>query len=55
MEIKDIPKEDLKIVIKKNYHSSVLGYLPKKGYFIVEENALKKKYLDHRLRKAKTD
>lgn len=57
-KIKDIPKEDLKIVMEETgtYHLPVLGYLLDKGYFIVTENALKiKKYLDRGLRKAKTD
>lgn len=55
---KDIPKEDLKIVMEETgtYHLPVLGYLLDKGYFVVTENALKiKKYLDRGLRKAKTD
>jgi len=57
-KIKDIPKEDLKIVMEETgtYHLPVLGYLLDKGYFVVAENALKiKKYLDRGLRKAKTD
>ena len=57
-EIKDIPKEELKIVMEETgtYHLPVLGYLLDKGYFVVAENALKiKKYLDRGLRKAKTD
>ena len=57
-KIKDIPKEDLKIVMEETgtYHLPLLGYLLDKGYFVVAENALKiKKYLDRGLRKAKTD
>lgn len=57
-KIKDISKEDLKIVMEETgtYHLPVLGYLLDKGYFVVAENALKiKKYLDRSLRKAKTD
>jgi transposase len=57
-KLKDIPKEDLKIVMEETgtYHLPVLGYLLDKGYFVVAENALKiKKYLDRGLRKAKTD
>ncbi len=57
-KIKDISKEDLKIVMEETgtYHLPVLGYLLDKGYFVVAENALKiKKYLDRGLRKAKTD
>jgi putative transposase len=57
-KIKDIPKEDLKIVMEETgtYHLPVLGYLLDKGYFVSAENALKiKKYLDRGLRKAKTD
>ena len=48
-KIKDIPKEDLKIVMEETgtYHLPMLGYLFDKGYFVVTENALKnKKYLD---------
>lgn len=48
-KIKDISKEDLKIVIEETgtYHLPVLGYLLDKGYFVVAENALKiKKYLE---------
>ncbi len=57
-KIKDIPKEDLKIVMEETgtYHLPILGYLLDKGYFVVAENALKiKKYLDRGIRKAKTD
>ena len=57
-KIKEIPKEDLKIVMEETgtYHLPVLGYLQDKGYFVVAENALKiKKYLDRGIRKAKTD
>ena len=57
-KIKDIPKEDLKIVMEETgtYHLPILGYLLDKGYFVVAENALKiKKYLDRGLRKVKTD
>lgn len=57
-KIKDIPKEDLKMVMEETgtYHLPILGYLLDKGYFVVAENALKiKKYLDRGLRKAKTD
>lgn len=57
-KLKDIPKENLKIVMEETgtYHLPVLGYLLDKGYFVVTENALKiKKYLDRGLRKAKTD
>jgi len=57
-KIKNIPKEDLKIVMEETgtYHLPVLGYLLDKEYFVVTENALKiKKYLDRGLRKAKTD
>lgn len=57
-KIKDIPKEDLKIVMEETgtYHLPILGYLLDKDYFVVAENALKiKKYLDRGLRKAKTD
>ena len=57
-KIKNIPKEDLKIVMEETgtYHLPVFGYLIDKGYFVVAENALKiKKYLDRGLRKAKTD
>ena len=57
-KIKNIPKEDLKIVMEETgtYHLPVFGYLIDKGYFVVAENALKiKKYLDRCLRKAKTD
>lgn len=57
-KIKDIPKEDLKIVMEETgtYHLPILGYLLDKEYFVVAENALKiKKYLDRGLRKAKTD
>lgn len=57
-KIKDIPKEELKIVMEETgtYHLPILGYLLDKGYFVVAENALKiKKYLDRGLRKAKTD
>ena len=57
-KLKDIPNEDLKIVMEETgtYHLPVLGYLLDKGYFVVAENALKiKKYLDRGLRKAKTD
>ena len=57
-KIKEIPKEDLKIVMEETgtYHLPVLGYLLDQGYFVVAENALKiKKYLDRGLRKAKTD
>lgn len=57
-KIKDISKEDLKIVMEETgtYHLPILGYLLDKGYFVVAENALKiKKYLDQGLRKAKTD
>ncbi len=48
-KIKDIPKEDLKIVMEETgtYHLPILDYLLDKGYFVVAENALKnKKYLD---------
>lgn len=57
-KIKDIPKEDLKIVMEETgtYQLPILVYLLEKGYFVVAENALKiKKYLDRELRKAKTD
>ncbi len=57
-KLKDIPREDLKIVMEETgtYHLPVLNYLLDKGYFVVAENALKiKKYLDRGLRKAKTD
>ena len=57
-KIKNIPKEDLKIVMEETgtYHLPVFGYLIDKGFFVVAENALKiKKYLDRGLRKAKTD
>ncbi len=57
-KIKDISKEDLKIVMEQTgtYHLPILGYLLDKDYFVVAENALKiKKYLDRGLRKAKTD
>ena len=57
-KIKDIPKEDLKIIMEETgtYHLPILGYLLDKDYFVVAENALKiKKYLDRGLRKAKTD
>ena len=57
-KIKDIPKEDLKIVMEETgtYHLPILGYLLDNGYFVIAENALKiKKYLDRGLRKAKTD
>ena len=57
-KIKEIPKEDLKIVMEETgtYHLPVLGYLLDKEYFVVAENALKiKKYLDRGIRKAKTD
>lgn len=57
-KIKDIPNEDLKIVMEETgtYHLPILGYLLDKGYFVIAENALKiKKYLDRGLRKAKTD
>jgi transposase len=57
-KIKDIPKEDLKIVMEETgtYHLPLFGYLLDKGYYVVAENALKiKKYLDRGLRKAKTD
>lgn len=57
-KIKDIPKEDLKIVMEETgtYQLPILAYLLEKGYFVVAENALKiKKYLDRELRKAKTD
>ena len=57
-KIKDIPKEDLKIVMEETgiYHLPILGYLIDKNYFVTAENALKiKKYLDRSLRKAKTD
>ena len=57
-KIKNIPKEDLKIVMEETgtYHLPVFGYLIDKGFFVVVENALKiKKYLDRGLRKAKTD
>ena len=57
-KIKDIPREDLKIVMEETgtYHLPVLTYLLDKEYFVVAENALKvKKYLDRGLRKAKTD
>lgn len=57
-KIKDIPKDDLKIVMEETgtYHLPILGYLLDKNYFVVAENALKiKKYLDRGLRKAKTD
>lgn len=42
-KLKDIPKEDLKIVMEETgtYHLPVLGYLIDKGYFVVAENALK--------------
>ena len=57
-KIKDIPKEDLKIVMEETgtYQLPIIVYLLEKGYFVVVENALKiKKYLDRELRKAKTD
>lgn len=57
-KLKNIPKEDLKIVMEETgtYHLPILGYLLEKDYFVVAENALKiKKYLDRGLRKAKTD
>ena len=57
-KLKNIPKEDLKIVMEETgtYHLPILGYLLDKDYFVVAENALKiKKYLDRGLRKAKTD
>ena len=57
-KIKNIPKEDLKIVMEETgtYHLPVFGYLIDKWFFVVAENALKiKKYLDRGLRKAKTD
>ena len=57
-KVKDIPKEDLKIVMEETgtYHLPIMGYLLDKGYFVIAENALKiKKYLDRDLRKAKTD
>lgn len=56
-KLKNIPKEDLKIVMEETgtYHLPILGYLLEKDYFVVAENALKiKKYLDRGLRKAKT-
>ena len=42
-KIKDIPKEDLKIVIEETgtYHLPILVYLLDKDYFVVAENALK--------------
>ena len=57
-KVKDIPKEDLKIVMEETgtYHLPILGYLLDKDYYVVTENALKiKKYLDRGLRKVKTD
>jgi transposase len=57
-KIKNIPKEDLKIVMEETgtYHLPLFGYLLDKGYHVFAENALKvKKYLDRGLRKAKTD
>ena len=51
-KIKDIPKEDLKIVMEETgtYHLPVLCYLLERDYFVVAENALKiKKYLDRSL------
>ena len=57
-KIKDIPKDDLKIVMEEieTYHLPIQGYLLDKGYFVVAENALKiKKYLDCGLIKAKID
>ena len=57
-KLKEIPKEDLKIVMEETgtYHLPVLGYLLDKEYFVAAENALKiKKYLDRGIRKAKTD
>ena len=57
-KIKDIPKEDVKIVMEETgiYHLPVLGCLLDQGYCVVVENALKiKKYLDRGLRKVKTD
>ena len=42
-KIKDIPKDDLKIVMEEieTYHLPIQGYLLDKGYFVVAENALK--------------
>lgn len=57
-KIKDISKEDLKIVMEETgtYHLPILSYLLYKDYFVVAENALKiKKYLDRGIRKVKTD
>ena len=57
-KLKDIPKEDLKIVMEETgtYHLPILSYLIDKEYFVVTENALKiKKFLDRGLRKVKTD
>ena len=41
-KIKDIPKEDLKIVMEETgtYHLPVFSYLIDKGYFVIAENAL---------------
>lgn len=55
-KIKDIPKEDLKIVMEETgtYHLPILGYLLDKDYFVVAENALKiKKISRSRLKKSK--
>lgn len=57
-KIKNMPKEDLKIVMEETgtYHLPILGYLLDKEYFVTAKNALEiKKYLDRGLRKAKTD
>ena len=49
-KIKDIPKEDLKIVMEETgtYHLPILTYLLDKEYFVVAENALKIKNLNIR-------
>ena len=55
-KIKDISKEDLKIVMEETetYHLPMLGYLLDKGYLIVAENALKiKKVFGARVKKSK--
>lgn len=42
-KIKDIPKDDLKIIMEETgtYHLPVYCYLLDKGYFVVAENVLK--------------
>lgn len=55
-KIKDIPKEDLKIVMEETgtYHLPILGYLLDKDYFVVARKCFKNQKISRsRLKKSK--